>query len=485
MIPRQLHFESPSPEIDWDRLPVRVASSDIPWPQTPDRPPLASVSAFGMSGANANVVVEGYDSPQDSSITSDAVSVPTGAPRTVPVTLPESLADLPVATDDLAERPARLLPLSAKSDQALRDLAERYLEWVGEQSGPAASNGAAGGPELADIAWTASEGRSHLDYRAGAVFHDADSLGERLRTIAQSPFERQPETPRRVAFVYTGQGSQWVGMGRTLYESEPVARAVLDRCDAIGRDERGGSLLDVMFGDGGSSGDLNDTAWAHPAIYALECALTALWASVGIRPGVLLGHGLGEVAAAQAAGVFSLEDGMRFALARGALMSALPGPGLALEGSLEAALSDISVETPSLTLVSGVMGRVVESDDALDAAYWHRQAREPAAFVRGVETLANLGVGAVVEIGPHAVLGPQVAPAWPDADTAPAPVVIGSRRQPDADDLASDAEGGFVEAVARAYEAGLAIDFPGLFAGETRRRVPLPSYPFQRRHHWA
>jgi len=190
-------------------------------------------------------------------------------------------------------------------------------------------------------------------------------------------------------------------------------------------------------------------------------------------------------AAAQAAGVLRLVEGVRVAVARGALMAAMRGTGLGCEGRLQAALSDISGETPSLTLVSGVMGRVVESGDALDAAYWHRQAREPAAFVRCVETLATLGVGAVVEIGPHAVLGPQVAPAWPDADTAPAPVVIGSLRQPDADDLASDAESGFVEAVARAYEAGLAIDFPGLFAGETRRRVPLPSYPFQRRHHWA
>ena len=403
----------------------------------------------------------------------------------MPVTLPESLADLPVVTDGLAERPKRLLPLSAKSDQALRDLAERYLEWVGEQGSPAASNGAVGGPELADIAWTASEGRSHLDFRAGAVFHDAASLGERLRTIAQSPIEPQPETPRRVAFVYSGQGSQWVGMGRTLYESEPVARAVLDHCDAIGRDERGGSLLDVMFGDGGSAGDLNDTAWAHPAIYALECALTALWASVGIRPGVLLGHGLGEIAAAQSAGVFSLEDGLRFALARGALISALPGPGLALEGSLEAALRDIAVASPSSTLVNGVTGEVIGTDDALDTAYWHRQAREPAAFGRCVETLATLGVGAVVEVGPHAVLGLQVAPAWPNADSATAPVVISSLRQPDAGDSTSDADSSFVDAVARAYEAGLAIDFPGLFAGETRRRVALPSYPFQRRHHWA
>ena len=489
VIPGQLHFESPSPEIDWDRLPVRVASSDIPWPQTPDRLPLASVSAFGMSGANANVVVEGYDSPQSPSATSDNVGVPTGAPQPVPVSLPESLADLPVAADGIGERPTRLLPLSARSDQALRALAQRYVSWLGEQAGPAASNGAVAGVELPDMAWTASVGRSHFAYRAGVVFHDAASLGERLRNIAKSPFEPQPETPRRVAFAYTGQGSQWTGMGRSLYETEPVARAVLDRCEAVVQDERGASLLDVMFGRGEAAGDLNDTAWAHPAIYALECALTALWASLGIRPGVVVGHGLGEIAAARTSGVFSLEDGLRFAMARGALLSALPGPGLSLEGSLEAALSDIAIASPTSTLVSSVTSRVVGSDDALDAAYWHRQTREPAGFGRCVETLATLGVDVVVEIGPDAVLAPQVAPAWPNAapdDAAiPSPVAISSLRPPDDDDSTSDAGGSFVEAVAGAYESGLSIDFPGLFAGETRRRVPLPSYPFQRRHHWA
>ena len=132
-------------------------------------------------------------------------------------------------------------------------------------------------------------------------------------------------------------------MGRTLYDTEPVARAVLDRCEAVVRDERGASLLDVMFGRGDSTSGLKDTAWAQPTVYALECALTALWESLGIRPGAVAGHGLGELAAAQAAGVFSLDDGMRFAVARGALMSALPGPGLALEGSLEAALGGIAV----------------------------------------------------------------------------------------------------------------------------------------------
>ena len=115
-------------------------------------------------------------------------------------------------------------------------------------------------------------------------------------------------------------------MGRDLYESEPVARAVLDRCEAVFREVRGASLLDVMFGRAGASGDLGDTAWEQPALYALECALTALWASVGITPSVVLGHSVGEIAAAHAAGVFSLEDGMRFAAARGTLLS---GPGRA------------------------------------------------------------------------------------------------------------------------------------------------------------
>lgn len=134
-------------------------------------------------------------------------------------------------------------------------------------------------------------------------------------------------------------------MGRDLYETEPVARAVLDRCEAVVHEVRGASLLDVMFGGGGAEAgggavaELVDTAWEQPALYALGCALTALWSSVGVRPEVVVGHSVGEIAAAQAAGVFSLEDGVRFACARGALMSQMadgamaavfapPGPSL-------------------------------------------------------------------------------------------------------------------------------------------------------------
>jgi acyl transferase domain-containing protein len=192
---------------------------------------------------------------------------------------------------------------------------------MGEQAGGVSTESDASGQALPDMAWTAGVGRSHFDCRAGIVFDNAAALRERLGLLADSGGDTEAAAATKVAFAYTGQGSQWTGMGRTLYETEPVVRAILDRCEAVMQEERGASLLDVMFGRDGKEGKLGETAWEQPALYALECALTGLWWSVGVRPTVVVGHSIGELAAAQAAGVFSLEDGMRFACARGALMS--------------------------------------------------------------------------------------------------------------------------------------------------------------------
>ena len=272
---------------------------------------------------------------------------------------------------------------------------------------------------------------------------------------------------------------------------------MLDRCDALIRETRGASLLDVMFGRAGGEGDLDDSAWAQPAVYALECALSALWSSVGIRPSVVAGHSVGEIAAAQAVGVFDLEAGLRLASARGALAGRIPeiGTPSATLDDLDATLEGVTIAPPSRTFLSAVTGRAVEPGDALDAVYWRRQAGEPGAFEPRVATLAELGVDVVVEIGPSAVLGPAIARAWPasadgegaEGADAPAPVVIASLRRPapETEPQARQRSGDFPEAVARAHEAGLAVSFAGLFAGESRRRVSLPGYPFQRRRHWV
>ena len=564
VIPPHLHFHEPSPQMDWARLPLRVTAEATEWPLHSGHPPLAGVSGFGWSGTNAHVLLQGYPAAHGAGrVGVERAHWAAGRARPIAVTLPERVAEVPPAAGGLAARASRLLPLSGKSEQALRDLANGYLGWLDEHGAELEEAGAAA-DVLSDLAWTADTGRSHFAWRAGVVFRDAASLREGLRALVDPAADGTPLAPAKtepkVAFAFTGQASQWAGMGQALYASEPVVRAVLDRCDALLHAERGASLLDVMFGRPGAAGELDEPAWKQPAIYALECALAALWASLGIRPDVVVGHSLGEIAAAQTAGVFSLEDGLRFAAARGALIGALPeagamavafapaervaaavaehnasaaGIGLCVavdNGSnqvvsgpaadvaallarfeaeqvrvrllrnspayhsalvepalddLEQALERVTFAAPAVPLVSNLSGRLLEPETVPDAAYWRRHAREKVQFRQAVETLAGLGVEALVEVGPHAVLGPMAVLAWPAA--APSggpPAVVASLRRPSRDTPPAEVENAFTAAVAGAYEAGLPVRFEALFAGEERRRISLPGYPFQRGRHW-
>ena len=580
-IPKHLHFNDPSPQIDWDRIPLRVAGARMEWPLRSGRLPVAGVSGFGWSGTNAHVLLEGHAAGEGAGGDGSAghgsaghadrhgPRWPVGPALPIKVPLVAEGADagaLPApGGDELPARVTRILPLSGRSDEALRDLAQRYLDWVDEGVGMASAGtagGSAGDPLLSDMAWTASIGRSHFDHRAGVVFRDGASLCAGLRAIVSPDEDPGTESRRgsgrKIAFAYGGQASQWPGMGASLYASEPVVRAVLDRCDEMLREEHDASLLDVMFGRPAAVGELDDPRWKQPAIYALECALAALWSSLGIRPDVVLGHSLGEIAAAHAAGVFGLEDGLRLAAVRGELVGALPGEGAmgavfapaaqvteALDAhnatsqgiglciaadngahqvvsgpaeevtailerleaagirvarlrkspayhsamiepaldDLEEALSQLSFAPPSLPFISNLTGRVVGADKALDAAYWRRQMRAPVAYRACVETLAGLGVDAVVEIGPHSVLGPMTTLAWPESAPAP-PLALSSLKRPGRNVSATEAEDAFFAAVAGAYEAGLQIRFDGLFAGESRRRISLPGYPFRRDRYW-
>ena len=260
VIPKHLHFHDPNPEFDWERAPLQVTSTMMDWPDRSGRPRLAGVNCFGISGTNAHLVVEEYRAAE-------------GAAAAKGVAAESGVG---------AGRSSRLLPLSGKTEAALRELAGRYLSWLGERAsslderasrpdeGPAGpySRNAASHPLLSDMAWTAGVGRSHFDHRAGVVFDDVGSLRERLEAVAEATGEGDYRAPAAtVAFAYTGQGSQWPGMGRTLYETEPAARAIMDRCETVFQEERGTSLLDVMFGRvGKEQGDLGDTAWEQPAL---------------------------------------------------------------------------------------------------------------------------------------------------------------------------------------------------------------------------
>ena len=558
-IPQHLHFSKPNPEIPWDELPLEIVSSAREWPTPDTRPKRAGISGFGWSGTNAHLILEefGHDQgiPRSTS--------PIGSPTLASPKFPNITSEWP--SHSYLSRTARLLPLSAKSPEALGQSAAAYLTWINSHRDDSSHQFELSHSRLSDMAWSAGIGRSHFPLRRGIVFESAAQLQDQLEELRDTPPDlRTPSTPK-VAFLFTGQGSQWTHMGEVLYAREPIFRAVFDHLDSVFAEEReGASLREVIFGR--TTENLYDTLWAQPAIYALECAFVAMWESLGVRPNVVIGHSVGEFAAAKTAGIYSLEDGMRLIARRSHVLHSLPQSGgmaaifapvsavedavltynsqiqpdelsiAAYNGAhqvisgthraveqvveqfessqvlvsrlhtsnafhsplvepaldeLEEILGDITLHPPSTQLVSNVTGQLISPTTRLDGGYWRKHARQPVAFTQGIKRLSELGVNLAIEVGPHSVLGPMLQLIWPtDSDstssTSPLATTISSMVRPSNREEESDhhLQTDFFYAVAEAYEFGLPIEFDGLYGGESRSLISIPTYPFQSQPHW-
>ncbi|MCP4128515.1 MAG: type I polyketide synthase, partial [Gammaproteobacteria bacterium] len=269
-IPAHLHFHEPSPQIPWQRLPVQVTAEATPWPEQEGKLKVAGISGFAFQGTNAHVILE---------------QAPAGRPS------PTSEAEPP-------ERSWHVLPISAKTETALPVLAERYLQHLHEHNDI----------PLADLCYTAGAGRSHFSQRAALAAETTEALLQQLQALAQGRtaaglYWDQSATVPKTAWLFTGQGSQYVGMSQQLYETQPSFRSTLNRCAEILDQVLDTPLLEVLFGEKEATALLNQTAYTQPALFALEYALAELWQSWGIRPDVVLGHSVGEYVAACVAGV--------------------------------------------------------------------------------------------------------------------------------------------------------------------------------------
>ncbi|MBA0048104.1 type I polyketide synthase [Mycobacteroides sp. LB1] len=306
VLPRSLHFDKPSPHIPWDSLPVRVVDEAIPW-QANGRPRRAGVSSFGFTGTNAHVLIE--EAPEQ------------------PAALDEGATDVTDGAPEPQGDQASVLPLSARSPEALVAVAQRYESWL------------AAHPDVAieDVCLTAGRGRSHFEHRAALVVGSVEAAREGLAELVQNRLRpgvvRGEHTNHpTTAWLFTGQGSQYPGMARELFDAEPVFAETVTRCAEAVKDIVARPLLEVMFATdretGGEAGKvLRHTSFAQPAIFAVEMGLARLWQSWGIEPDVVLGHSVGQYAAACVAGVFSLEDGARLIAERGRLFGSLPAGG--------------------------------------------------------------------------------------------------------------------------------------------------------------
>jgi acyl transferase domain-containing protein/nucleoside-diphosphate-sugar epimerase/acyl carrier protein len=298
-VPASLHCPQPHPDIPFAELSLAVQRHRAPWPRQDGAPALGGVSSFGFGGTNAHVVLEAAPAP----------------------------AAAPPAAADGGERPLHLLALSARTAPAMRQLAQRHLRRLA---------GADGDP-LADLCFSANAGRAAFEHRLAAWGESREAMAAQLAAFLGEPrpaaadgwaagARTAAERPK-IGFLFSGQGAQRPGMARELFRTHPGCRQTLLRCQEILAPHLERPLLAVMFGEPGTEGLLDETLYTQPALFALEVALAELWRTWGIVPDALLGHSAGELAAACAAGVFSLEDGLALVARRARLMAALPRDG--------------------------------------------------------------------------------------------------------------------------------------------------------------
>ncbi|GEN10599.1 Acyl transferase domain-containing protein [Myxococcus fulvus] len=504
-IPAHLHFSRPNPNIRWDDLPVVIPTALQPWPRGEQRR-IAGLSSFGFSGTNVHLVVE-------------------EAPL-----LPRPLV--------ARERPVHLLTLSAKTEAALEALVEVHASTLPDE-----------GEVLGDWCYTANVGRSHFEHRAAVSGENAAELRaglSRLRAGRPRPLReprRGTESPRPV-FLFTGQGSLRPGVGRELAGTWPVFRAAVQRCSGALEGLLEPRLEDLLYGEQSSS-LLADTRHAQPALVALEYALSELWASWGIVPGAVVGHSLGEYAAAVVAGVLSIEDALKLVVARSRLIHEAPGEGgmLAVNATLEVLTPTLAPVSQfiSLAAVNGPQDLVISGDRAALSELAARLSREgiacrPLSVTHAFHSPLMDPVVAAFEACFDGVAleaprlpfvstleGELVAEAltrpaywcrhlrepvrFAEAlealreqkhrtflEVGPTPVLtgLGLRSYPEEEALswlpslrpATGETAQLLTALGALYERGFEVDWNAFDAPFERRSVTLPTYPFRRERYW-
>ncbi|MGW3431299.1 type I polyketide synthase [Streptomyces melanosporofaciens] len=358
VLPKTLHADEPSPHIDWTSGAVSLLREPTPWPET-DRPRRAAVSSFGISGTNAHTIIEA----------ADAAAAPARETGGAAAGSPAGLTVVPWL-------------LSGGSPEALSAQAGRLREFDGVATAHA--------DDLADIGYSLATTRSALPYRAVVVAEEAAQFRAGLDALAEGRnaatlIQGVARAEHKTAFLFSGQGAQRLGMGRELYDAFPVFAQALDEVCAHLDVLLDRPLTEVMFAaeDSADAGLLNQTAFTQPALFAIEVALFRLLDHWGITPDVLIGHSIGEIAAAHVAGVFSLEDACALVAARGRLMQSMPEGGAmvavqAPEEEIAASLAGREAEV-SIAAINGPTAVVIAGDEAAVleiAGQWEREGRK-------------------------------------------------------------------------------------------------------------
>ncbi|MEB3341934.1 SDR family NAD(P)-dependent oxidoreductase [Okeania sp.] len=513
-LPKIVNFKELNPRISLKGTPFYLIEETQEWERLKnesgeDIPRRAGLSSFGIGGVNAHIVLE--ESPEVERVGNIEGSV-------------------------------NILSLSAKTETALADLVNSYENYLEAENND----------ELADICYTANIGRNDFSHRLAFITSGKPDLLEKIKQYKQGEEvtgicsgKITSQTTTKIAFLFTGQGSQYLQMGRELYNTQPTFKEAIDKCNEILGKYLEVPLLDVLYPDDETSTLINQTAYTQPAIFALEYALAKLWSSWGIKPDVVMGHSVGEYVAATVAGVFSLEDGLKLIATRGRLMQQLPAGGemvsvMASESKVESVItpytdkvaiaaingpqsivisgaapevkdiisslksegikakklqvshafhsplmepmlkeweavaSQLTYNQPKIPVVSNVTGKVAD-ESITTTKYWVDHVRQPVRFFQGMEVLHQEGYDIFLEIGPKPILLGMGRRCLPDHLGEWLPSL-----RPNADEWQQ-----ILSSLGKLYVKGVEVDWLGFEQDYSRKKVSLPTYPFQRRRYWV
>ncbi|NEQ72618.1 MAG: SDR family NAD(P)-dependent oxidoreductase [Okeania sp. SIO2C9] len=353
-----LNFNQANPHIDFENSPFYVNTELKDWKIPDGQIRRAVVSSFGLTGTNAHLVIE--EAPLE--VRSRRGEWPFARTEV------RSDSTASVQEGNYLERSLHLLTLSAKTEKSLSDLVVSYQNYLEKENNDS---------ELGDICYTANTGRTHFNHRLAVIASNQNELVEKLaqyeagEEVAGICSGNLPNniTPPKIAFLFTGQGSQYVNMGKELYQKSSVFRKAINKCDEILGRLSVKSLLEILYPedqDTSNSFLLNQTAYTQPAIFAIEYALAQVWQSWGIKPDIVMGHSVGEYVAATIAGIFSLEDGLKLIAERGRLMQELPPGGemvavIASESQVEKAISEYTSQV-TIAAINGPESIVISGE---------------------------------------------------------------------------------------------------------------------------